>query len=442
MLFRSKSEKYYELEENLNSPRVNSSLDSKTNILYLDNSQENNRTYLSNNNERVTEQIKEYSNINESYQNQKNNALLESEEIFINQKKEIEKMKQRNLQFSLKKQSYTEQNKMSTNIKNCQVNEGIENISEINVVSKDRIFNNNKNEEGDEEEDDFDEGVITFALKDNKYFEVSLFDFNESEEERPQIPEIKESWKPLSLLYQLYSEREKHKNSYSNNNDENYNYIEFNRIALRIIQEIDFSLRGIKLKISINLFGESELWIFTRSSVNKGINESYYFDEKSENIEENDNFNKYSSVIKIMKNKNSNKCFVSFGTFYQEKDNHNLYYKSFLKRQLIDYSYDSKIYNFQIDKCELDIFVTDFGEEIINAQIFLNNDKRFDDINAKFFLPINKKAKLLICGKGESLKLKDLEVKIYDKEKANMNSIIQFESENETPKSCECCSII
>ena len=226
------------------------------------------------------------------------------------------------------------------------------------------------------------------------------------------------------------------------NNDENYNYIEFNRIALRIIQEIDFSLRGIKLKISINLFGESELWIFTRSSVNKGINESYYFDEKSENIEENDNFNKYSSVIKIMKNKNSNKCFVSFGTFYQEKDNHNLYYKSFLKRQLIDYSYDSKIYNFQIDKCELDIFVTDFGEEIINAQIFLNNDKRFDDINAKFFLPINKKAKLLICGKGESLKLKDLEVKIYDKEKANMNSIIQFESEDETPKSCECCSII
>jgi hypothetical protein len=143
-----------------------------------------------------------------------------------------------------------------------------------------------------------------------------------------------------------------------------------------------------------------------------------------------------------MKNKGSNKCFVSFGTFYEENDNHNLYYKSFLKRQLIDYSYDRKNYNPQIDKCELDIYVTDFGEEIINTQIFLNNNKRFDDISAKFFLPINKKAKLLICGNGESLKLKDLEVKIYDKEKANMNSIIKFESDNETPKSCECCSII
>ena len=439
-----KNEEYYELEENLNSPRVRSSIGSKTNSLYFDNSQENKRTYLSNNNnERVTEQIKAYSHLNGSYQNQKSNTLLESEEIFMNQKKEIEKMKQRNLQFSLKRQSLTEQNKLKTNIKNYQVNEGIENISEINVVSKDRIFNNNRNEEGDEEEDDYEDDVITFSLKDNKYFEVSLFDFNEKEEERPQIPEIKESWKPFSLLYQLYSEREKHKNSYNNNDeDENYNYIEFNRIALRVIQEIDFSLRGIKLYISINLFGESELWIFTRSSVNKSINEIYYFDEKSANVEEYDNFNKYSSVIKIMKNKGSNKCFVSFGTFYEENDNHNLYYKSFLKRQLIDYSYDRKNYNPQIDKCELDIYVTDFGEEIINTQIFLNNNKRFDDISAKFFLPINKKAKLLICGNGESLKLKDLEVKIYDKEKANMNSIIQFESDNETPKSCECCSII
>ena len=53
-------------------------------------------------------------------------------------------MKQKNLEFSLKKQSLTEQNKHNINIKNYQVNEGIENISEINVVSKDRIFNNNR----------------------------------------------------------------------------------------------------------------------------------------------------------------------------------------------------------------------------------------------------------------------------------------------------------
>ena len=58
-----------------------------------------------------------------------------------------------------------------------------------------------------------------------------------------------------------------------------------------------------------------------------------------------------------------------------------------------------------------------------------------------FFLPINKKAKLLICGIGKSILVKDLNVKIFEKDKTNYKSIIQLETDNETTKNCECCSI-
>ena len=87
------------------------------------------------------------------------------------------------------------------------------------------------------------------------------------------------------------------------------------------------------------------------------------------------------------------------------------------------------------------MFVVDYGEELINTKIFLNNKNKFNDISGKFFLPINKKAKFLICGTGKSVQIKDLIVNIFDKENFNFKSFIQFESDNETPKNCECCSI-
>ena len=55
-------------------------------------------------------------------------------------------------------------------------------------------------------------------------------------------------------------------------------------------------------------------------------------------------FTKYSTVIKIFKNKNSKKAFVSFGTFYKSKKSGNIHYKTFLQRQLIDYLHEDKNY--------------------------------------------------------------------------------------------------
>ena len=400
-------EEYFEIEDNSEDSNPQKSLGAITNSYYNDNSQENSKIEINNKNEKNSEQIKELSNNSlfksNNYIKNKNN-LLESEEIFINQKKEIQKAREKNLIFLIKKQK-----------------------------NKDNNINESKNIKNDDLNDD----IKIFSLNDNKYFEVSIFNYNE-DEEKPQIPEFNEPWKPSNILFSLFSEKEK---------SEKCDYIEFSRIALRSIKEIDYAKYGLELNIRFDLFGDSELWIFTRSSVNKSINESYYFDEKSVNIDDNDNFNKYSSVIKIKKERNSNKCFVIFGTFYQEiNDNNKLYYKSFLKRQLIDNSGIEKAYDYYYynknDKCEFDLIVTDFGDELINTKIYLNNKNKFNDINARFFLPINKKAKFLLCGSGQSVQVKDLVVKILEKDINNHRSVIQFETDNDTPKNCECCLII
>ena len=412
------NEENFSIENNINDDNDNQekSLGAMTNSYYNENSQENSRIYLNDGINKESEQIKDLSD--NSFRNSRNykNNLLESEEIFIKQKQKIKKIREKLL---IKSQKNS--NKINDNI----------NIAEedIKIYLKDSKNNleNNKEEE-----------IIFFSLKDNIYFEISLFNYDEADEEKdPQIPKFTETWNPSNTLYDYYKNEK---------NEQEIKYIEFSRLALRSIKEVDYFTKGLELNIKMNLIGQSELWIFTRCFINKSINESSYFDEKSANIEDNNIFNKYSSVIKIVKEKNSNKCFAFFGTFYQEKNNNNkLYYKCFLKRQLIDYSEierteDYYYYN-ENDKCEFEIFITDFGEELINTKIFLNNKIKFNNISGKFFLPINKKAKFIIAGSGKSVQIKDLKVYFIDKKKRNFNSTIEFESDNETPKNCECCSI-
>ena len=408
------------------------SLGEMTNSYYKENSEENSKIYLSRNIENEKEIKKELSKKNSLYNSYKNN-YLQSEEIFINQKKEIQKEREKNLLFLKKRNKANDDNE---NINNNNNNSNNINDIELNEkIIKEDEDENNINSNNDKNQIKKNEPII-FSLKDNQNFEVTLFDYMETDEEKPKIPELKEPWKPSNSIFSLFKE----------NSQENQDFIPFNKIALRSIQEIDYSKKGLELKIKFTLYGESQLWIFTRCSVNKSINESYYFDEISENIEENDDFNKYSSVIKIIKVRNSNKCFVIFGTFYQEiYENNKLYYKSFLKRQLIDNSEIEKDDSFYFygdnDYCEFEIFVTDYGEELINAKIFLNNNKKFNDISGKFFLPINKKAKFMVCGNGKKVQVRDLNVRIYDKDNYNYKTFIQFESDSENLKNCECCSI-
>ena len=447
------NEEYFSIENNDDNDNNNNksdndisekgkSLGEMTNSYYKEDSEENSKIYLSKKIENEKEIRKDLSNKNSLYNSYKNN-YLQSEEIFINQKKEIEKEREKNLLF-LKRKNKTNDINNIINTDNDNINNtynknynsnNINNIELEQKIIKEDEDENNINSNNDKNKIKKNEPLI-FSLKDNQYFEVTLFDYTETDEEKSKIPEFKESWKPFSSIFSLFLD----------NSLENQDFIPFNKIALRSTQEIDYSKKGLELNIKFTLYGESQLWIFTRCSVNKSINESYYFDEISENIEENDDFNKYSSVIKIIKVRNSNKCFVIFGTFYQEiYDNNKLYYKSFLKRQLIDNSEidkdDSFYFYGENDYCEFEIYVADYGEELINTKIFLNNNKKFNDISGKFFLPINKKAKFMVCGNGKNVQVQDLNVKIYDKDNCNYRTIIQFESDNENPKNCECCSI-
>jgi hypothetical protein len=71
------------------------------------------------------------------------------------------------------------------------------------------------------------------------------------------------------------------------------------------------------MNINFSLRGESTLWIILRTE---------------EKLDE------FSSIIKISKDERSQKMFVSFGAFVNEKDKEDLIFKIFTTQQLIDTS--------------------------------------------------------------------------------------------------------
>ena len=163
------------------------------------------------------------------------------------------------------------------------------------------------------------------------------------------------------------------------------NCIEFSNIALRTLNEVNYNTNGVEINIDLSLVGDSEFLVFSRCFINKDYNETEIFDSTSINNESNDIFNKYTSLIKISKEKN-NKCFVSLGIFYEdENDKNKIKYETFLKRQLIDYSEIENInvtssnsiyYYLENDLIDIKIIIIDLGNEKIDAKIFINNNKK------------------------------------------------------------------
>ena len=215
--------------------------------------------------------------------------------------------------------------------------------------------------------------------------------------------------------------------------------IELKNIGLRTVNEIDYEKNMAQININFTLKEESELWIFTRSFIR---NESININGSNITHESDKLFNKYSSVIKIIKNRDSKKSFISFGTFCENmKNSKQVSYKSFLKRQLVNFN--EVIYE-QVesdnDSCDYNMYILDKGEDLIDTKISMNSDNKFNQIIAKFYLPINKKCKILFCGEGESVIIRDLKINNIDKNQ-------QPENEFETlftleQKSCNCCNII
>ena len=73
---------------------------------------------------------------------------------------------------------------------------------------------------------------------------------------------------------------------------------------------------SVEMSISAYLIGESNLWIFNR------VNE--FFDE-------------FTLALKLEKQENSQKIFISLGTFIKDNQEY-LVFKTFIKEQLIDFS--------------------------------------------------------------------------------------------------------
>ena len=353
----------------------------------------------------------------------------------MNLKKDIETTKKRNEAYHLIKESTRSMNN------NTHQNA---NKSETNNENKGQI--NPIKEQGDniiKEEENININYLQeFNIKEeNEAFEYNTLNIleNKIQEKQQQQLTLNKDWKIFNKNFPLSYEISKtHKG---------YDYIELNHMAIRLIKEIDYDELGLELKLNFNLIGNSQILIFTRCFVNKEINDSDLFDNNSIDVGPNEIFNKYTSLIKIMKEMKSNRCYITFGTYFNDAlKNNKKSHKFFLKRQLIDYS-EEKNENESIsinkdDVSEFNLIVNDFGEESIDTRIYMNNNTKPNDICGNFFLPLNKKAKIMILGKGTSVRLKELSGKIFNKRNEEIKNMIKFENESNTPKNCECCNIV
>ena len=225
--------------------------------------------------------------------------------------------------------------------------------------------------------------------------------------------------------------------------------IEMKNIMIKSIFNIDYFKFGIEIEFNLQIKGEGSFWLFTRLNPNDSLI-----------------YNKNSTIIEISKLKNSNKAFISFGTFIDNTQSnfssivqssrsyngnidkkYNKNYQVFMKRQLIDYNVDNKnnycIY-YGEDTINFNCKLYDFGSEIIKGKIKLNNSKKENEVFAKFYLPLNEKnsiKKIMFGGGGDNVKLIQFKCNTL-----NSQEIVNFEKDEffiigEENKNCQCCYI-
>ena len=372
--------------------------------------------------------------------------------------KKNKKLVQKNLNIRKLKLKFPFDNKYNTNNEENNINENNNINKEKNNIHNDdkdyeKTIINNDNESNINLEGEIDfislSNMNNFQKCDCIINEIYFNDFYDDVNDLDEIPKITEKWTNFNKI---------NKNDLSSSVNVTIpkilNNFDFSKKAILTKNIIDYNTKGVKINIHLKLYEKSTFWIFTRCYVGD------YFDNikrhktitasshklNLENINEKENnnkkiFNKYSTVIKIFKNKNSNKSFVSFGTFYKNKKSGNLHYKTFLQRQLVDYVHeDNNYYYLENDLCEFDIIIIDLGNEFLQAKISLNNKEKFNNIKCNFYLPTNKKAKLMFCGEGNNIIVTELEIKSflkYDEDIDKFGLIISNDS-----KACDCCSII
>ena len=343
----------------------------------------NNNFYESNVIFNMTDNALNHTHTNEEKKSQKLSESIPAEELFIKQKDKIKHYKE-----MMEK--------------------------EKKMVSK------NENSKDNEQKEIVEEEKKHITLEDYDLFEIAPFSHNRDYKYKDnRIPIFKEdNWKRLI---------------------EPKINIELKNIALRTVNEIDYDKNMAKININFTLKEESELWIFTRSFIK---NETINFNNSTITYESDKISNKYSSVIKVIKKRDCLKSFVTFGTFCENnKHSKQISYKSFLKRQLVNFN-ETNYQQIESDEdsCDFNMYITDKGDDCIDTKISMNEDNKFNQIIAKFYLPTNKRCKLLFCGEGESVIIKSIKISNLDK-----NDIQEDEFETLftlEQKSCNCCSIV
>ena len=372
--------------------------------------------------------------------------------------KKNKKLVQKNLNIRKLKLKFPFDNKYNTNNEENNINENNNANNEKNNIHNgdkedEKTIINNDNESNINLEGEIDfislSNMNNFQKCDCIINEIYFNDFYDDVNDLDEIPKITEKWTNFNKI---------NKNDLSSSVNVTIpkilNNFDFSKKAILTKNIIDYNTKGVKINIHLKLYEKSTFWIFTRCYVgdyfenikrHKTITaSSHKLNLENINEKEKNNkkiFNKYSTVIKIFKNKNSNKSFVSFGTFYKNKKSGNLHYKTFLQRQLVDYVHeDNNYYYLENDLCEFDIIIIDLGNEFLQAKISLNNKEKFNNIKCNFYLPTNKKAKLMFCGEGNNIIVTELEIKSflkYDEDIDKFGLIISNDS-----KACDCCSII
>jgi len=343
----------------------------------------NNNFYESNVIFNMTDNALNHTHTNEEKKSQKLSESIPAEELFIKQKDKIKHYKEM-------------------------------------MEKEKKIVSKNENSKDNEQKEIVEEEKKYITLEDYDLFEIAPFSHNRDYKFKDnRIPIFKEDrWKKLI---------------------EPKINIELKNIALRTVNEIDYDKNMAKININFTLKEESELWIFTRSFIK---NETINFNNSTITYESDKISNKYSSVIKVIKKRDCLKSFVTFGTFCENiKNSKQISYKSFLKRQLVNFN-ESNYQQLESDNdsCDFNMYITDKGDDCIDTKISINEDNKFNQIIAKFYLPINKRCKLLFCGEGESVIIKNIKISNLDKNEVQ-------EDEFETlftleQKSCNCCTII
>ena len=343
----------------------------------------NNNFYESNVIFNMTDNALNHTHTNEEKKSQKLSESIPAEELFIKQKEKIKHYKEM-------------------------------------MEKEKKIVSKNENSKDNEQKEVVEEEKKYITLEDYDLFEIAPFSHNRDYKfKENRIPIFKEDrWKKLI---------------------EPKINIELKNIALRTVNEIDYDKNMAKININFTLKEESELWIFTRSFIK---NETINFNNSTITYESDKISNKYSSVIKVIKKRDCLKSFVTFGTFCENnKHSKQISYKSFLRRQLVNFN-ETNYQQIESDEdsCDFNMYITDKGDDCIDTKISMNEDNKFNQIIAKFYLPTNKRCKLLFCGEGESVIIKSIKISNLDK-----NDIQEDEFETLftlEQKSCNCCSIV